>query len=189
MFGIGGAELFIIIIFVFLVVGPDKLPEAARIIGKAIGRFRTAQQDMKEVLGDEKLVDLDNPDEPIKNPIEVMDRVVQRQQDKKAAKSAASSKEQKPSTTDSKSSDQIGSKSASNESSSSQKSETRESFSERKARYERERAARKAEEEAEEEAVSEAAEVEVIETAEAAESVAQIEDKQTSSSSKEGGEN
>lgn len=48
MFGIGGFELFIILIFAFLIFGPDKLPQAAKTLGKAIGKFRSAQEEIKE---------------------------------------------------------------------------------------------------------------------------------------------
>lgn len=55
MFGIGGFELFIILLFGFLVFGPDKLPDIARTIGVAIGKFRKAQEEMNAVLKNEVL--------------------------------------------------------------------------------------------------------------------------------------
>ena len=36
MFGIGGTELVIILIFGFLIFGPDKLPSMGRTIGRAL---------------------------------------------------------------------------------------------------------------------------------------------------------
>lgn len=53
MFGIGGTELIIILIFVFLVVGPEKLPEVATTIGKAIRKFQDAQSQVSKVIKDE----------------------------------------------------------------------------------------------------------------------------------------
>lgn len=50
MFGIGGTELIIILLFAFIVVGPDKLPEVAKTIGKAIAKFRETQDEMNEVI-------------------------------------------------------------------------------------------------------------------------------------------
>ena len=48
--GIGGNELLIILIFAFLIFGPDKLPEIARTIGRAIAKFRDAQNEVNEVI-------------------------------------------------------------------------------------------------------------------------------------------
>lgn len=48
--GIGGNELIIILIFAFLIFGPDKLPDIARTIGRAIAKFRDAQAEVNEVI-------------------------------------------------------------------------------------------------------------------------------------------
>ena len=48
--GIGGNELIIILIFAFLIFGPDKLPDIARTIGRAIAKFRDAQNEVNEVI-------------------------------------------------------------------------------------------------------------------------------------------
>lgn len=50
MFGIGGFELFLILLFGFLVFGPDKLPALAKTVGQAIAKFRDAQAEMTEQL-------------------------------------------------------------------------------------------------------------------------------------------
>ena len=41
MFGIGGFELFLILLFGFLIFGPDKLPQLAKTIGMAVQKFTT----------------------------------------------------------------------------------------------------------------------------------------------------
>ena len=91
MFGIGGFELFIILIFGFLIFGPDKLPEIARTVGKGIARFREAQKDMNDALGNEKIFDPNNPDEPFKDPIEALDRLAQHQEEKRKEKEGGAS--------------------------------------------------------------------------------------------------
>ena len=53
LFGIGGFELFIILLFAFLIFGPDKLPEAAKTLGVALNKFKQAQEEMKAVINDE----------------------------------------------------------------------------------------------------------------------------------------
>ncbi len=50
MFGIGGFELFLILLFGFLVFGPDKLPALAKTVGQAIAKFCDAQAEMTEQL-------------------------------------------------------------------------------------------------------------------------------------------
>jgi len=47
MFGIGGQELFIILIIALIVLGPKKLPDLAKSLGKALGEFQRATQDLK----------------------------------------------------------------------------------------------------------------------------------------------
>ncbi len=50
MFGIGGTELAIILIFGFLMFGPDKLPGLGRTLGKAIRQFREAEEGFTKVV-------------------------------------------------------------------------------------------------------------------------------------------
>ena len=40
MFNIGGAELLVILLVALLVLGPDKLPQAARQVGHFVGEFQ-----------------------------------------------------------------------------------------------------------------------------------------------------
>ena len=53
MFGIGFQELFIILVIALVVLGPDKLPGLARAIGKGIGEFRKATDDLKSSFQDD----------------------------------------------------------------------------------------------------------------------------------------
>ena len=125
MFGIGGFELFLILLFGFLIFGPDKLPAMAKTLGKAIAKFRSAQDEMNKVIKEEKIFDPDAED-PFKNPLDALEKMGN------AAESGAKNV-----------------KSAASSAASAAKDAKQESFSERKARYDRERAARKEAEKAE----------------------------------------
>lgn len=118
MFGIGGFELFLILIFGFLIFGPDKLPQIANTIGKAIAKFRSAQEDMKGQLSMESFMDKDAED-PFKNPLDVIENAADQ-----AKASAAAARAKADAATE-------------------RAVEHTESFAERKARYDRERRARK----------------------------------------------
>ena len=53
VFGIGEGELAIIVVFGFLLFGPDKLPQMGRTIGRAIRQFRETQEKMTAVVQSE----------------------------------------------------------------------------------------------------------------------------------------
>jgi TatA/E family protein of Tat protein translocase len=48
MFGIGMPELLIILAVALIVIGPKKLPDMARALGKGMAEFKRATQDLKE---------------------------------------------------------------------------------------------------------------------------------------------
>ena len=48
MFGIGMPELLLIMAIALVVLGPKKLPEMARALGKALGEFRRVTDEVKE---------------------------------------------------------------------------------------------------------------------------------------------
>ncbi len=56
MFNIGGAELLVILLVALLVLGPNKLPQAARQVGHFLGEFRRIadgfQQELKSAMDD-----------------------------------------------------------------------------------------------------------------------------------------
>ena len=47
MFGIGISELIIILIIALIVIGPHKLPEIAKALGKAFAEFKRATEEIK----------------------------------------------------------------------------------------------------------------------------------------------
>lgn len=53
VFGIGEGELAIIVVFGFLLFGPDKLPQMGRTIGRAIRQFRETQEKMTAIVQSE----------------------------------------------------------------------------------------------------------------------------------------
>lgn len=48
MFGIGVPELLIILVIALVVIGPQKLPELARSLGKAMNEFKNAADDLQK---------------------------------------------------------------------------------------------------------------------------------------------
>ena len=73
MFGIGGFELFLILLFGFLIFGPDKLPAIAKTVAQALNKFKSAQEEMSKVIKTE--VYDPTSDEPFKNPLEALAKV------------------------------------------------------------------------------------------------------------------
>jgi Tat protein translocase TatB subunit len=69
MFGIGMQELIIIAIIALIVVGPKKLPDLAKTLGKGFNEFKKATEgitdDLKETLKEDKKPD----DDELKNSL------------------------------------------------------------------------------------------------------------------------
>ncbi|HPL62196.1 MAG: Sec-independent protein translocase protein TatB [Syntrophales bacterium] len=55
MLNIGVPELIVIMIVALIVIGPARLPELARAIGKGFAEFRRAMDDVKEELALDKM--------------------------------------------------------------------------------------------------------------------------------------
>ena len=53
MFGIGFQELILILIVALIVVGPGRLPELAKMLGRAVAEFRRASEEIFQGLEEE----------------------------------------------------------------------------------------------------------------------------------------
>lgn len=62
MFGIGGQELILILLLALIVLGPKKLPDIAKTIGRALGEFQRATDGLKKEM--DQAADLTSAEPP-----------------------------------------------------------------------------------------------------------------------------
>lgn len=72
MFGIGMPEVILILAIALMVLGPKKLPELARSLGKGIAEFKRATQDFKDTINvDDEVRQVKETMNDIKDDIDV----------------------------------------------------------------------------------------------------------------------
>jgi len=70
MFGLGMPEIFLILAIALIVIGPKKLPELAKTLGRAMGEFKRSAQDFKKSIDIETtLKDIETPASDLKDII------------------------------------------------------------------------------------------------------------------------
>lgn len=72
MFGIGMPEMFLILALALIVIGPKKLPDLAKSLGRALGEFKKATNDLKQSM------EIDTGIEDVKRSFEELNQDVKR---------------------------------------------------------------------------------------------------------------
>lgn len=96
MFGIGMPEFLLIMAIALIVIGPKKLPDLAKALGKALGEFKKATSELKDSL------EIDKPLSDVKRSFDNLNKDFnkdrsQKSTDEKGLLNGSASKEQIPS--------------------------------------------------------------------------------------------
>lgn len=71
MFGIGGGEIFLIIVIALMLFGSEKIPDVARTLGKAMAELKNATNDIKSEI--QKSAEANGLTKDLMDPIKQID--------------------------------------------------------------------------------------------------------------------
>ncbi len=97
MFGIGMQELLLILAIALIVLGPKKLPEIARALGRGVSEFRKATTELKKSVDFEKYVreaEEDSTQKPKKKQLPETDRTPDSEPSERTGEDHESQKEE-----------------------------------------------------------------------------------------------
>jgi sec-independent protein translocase protein TatB len=97
MFGIGPTELIVILVIALLVIGPKKLPDLAKSLGKGLAEFRRATSDITTELDNARIV--------VQDQVEQAASAHEKNIDKKRAPASSEAGSAEPDTDDDKDGD------------------------------------------------------------------------------------
>ncbi len=69
MFNIGSPELLVILVIALIVVGPRRLPEIGRTVGRALNEFRKVQDEVRDMVRFDLSDDAPSSDPPTTAPV------------------------------------------------------------------------------------------------------------------------
>lgn len=97
MFGIGSTELIIILVVALIVIGPQKLPDLMRTLGKGLSEFRSMSNDVKRTL-DQEIASAD--EERRKQEVSAMEEKRRKEEQEASEKSSTTDSDNKDSASD-----------------------------------------------------------------------------------------
>ena len=76
-------EILLILALALIIIGPKKLPELAKTLGKSLGEFKNAAQDFKDSINIESsIADMDPPAEEIQKNVKEANKELAEEEDK-----------------------------------------------------------------------------------------------------------
>lgn len=90
MFGLGMPEILLILAIALIVIGPKRLPELAKTLGRAMGEFKRSAQDLK------RSIDLESTVQDVPAPSKNLKKVIKEVNEPDQADDMEDSEEKEP---------------------------------------------------------------------------------------------